>query len=271
MFALKKAVLYCRYSSNRQTECSIEGQVRECTEFALEHGLAIVGKYIDRSRSGRDMGRHELQRLLKESRKGEWSVVLVWKLDRLSRSQEDYFLIIRMLGQNGVAVMSATERFSGDISDILLKGLLVSLSQYYSAELGEKVKRGMRTGFLKGHVMGGNLTYGYRRVGHSFSLDEERAKVVKTAFLTYADNESLSIKGLKEIINALPEVKAEGRRFNESSLHRMLVNARYAGENTLFGETRTEDIPSIVSDEVFEKVREKLRRKRINTQKKKEN
>lgn len=258
MFSNQNAVIYCRYSSNRQTEFSIEGQTRECMEFADSQGLTVIERYCDRARSGKDTRRPAIQRLLKDSRKGDFAFVIVWKLDRLTRSQEDYFSILKLLREKNVRVLSVTEKFTGNKSDILLEGTIVSLNQYYSAELSEKVKRGMKTGFLKGDVMGGNRTYGYRRVNHRFVIDDKEARIVKKAFRMYLRYDSISLKGLKEKMNSLPEVSDSGKVFNENSLYRMLTNERYIGKNSLFGETRLHDIPPIVSTKTFEAVKRKL-------------
>ena len=78
-----RAVLYCRYSSDSQTETSVEGQLRECKEFADRHNMTIVGEYIDRALSARTDDRPEFQQMIRDSGKKQFDVVLVWKLDRL--------------------------------------------------------------------------------------------------------------------------------------------------------------------------------------------
>ena len=83
------AVIYARYSSDNQREESIDGQIRECKEYATRKGLTVIECYIDRARSARADDRPEFQRMIRDSAKGQFEVVLVWKLDRFSRDRFD--------------------------------------------------------------------------------------------------------------------------------------------------------------------------------------
>jgi DNA invertase Pin-like site-specific DNA recombinase len=84
-----KAVIYARYSSENQTENSIEGQLRECKAFAESKGIAIVGSYIDRALSAKTDDRPDFQRMIRDSAKGIFDVIIVWKLDRFARNRYD--------------------------------------------------------------------------------------------------------------------------------------------------------------------------------------
>lgn len=83
------AVIYARYSSDSQREESIEGQLRECQEYAERNDMTVVGTYIDRALSAKTADRPEFQRMIKDSAKELFEVVLVWKLDRFSRDHYD--------------------------------------------------------------------------------------------------------------------------------------------------------------------------------------
>ena len=80
-----KAVIYARYSSDSQTENSIEGQLRECKEFAKKNGFKIFTTYIDRAFSAKTDARPQFQKMIKDSSKNLFDVVIVWKLDRFAR------------------------------------------------------------------------------------------------------------------------------------------------------------------------------------------
>ena len=80
-----KAVIYARYSSDNQREESIDGQLRECMEYAKFNGIDVVNSYIDRALSAKTDNRPNFQRMIKDSYKGLFDVVLVWKLDRFAR------------------------------------------------------------------------------------------------------------------------------------------------------------------------------------------
>ena len=90
------AVIYARYSSDNQREESIEGQLRECREYAERNDMTVVGTYIDRALSAKTADRPEFQRMIKDSAKKLFEIVLVWKLDRFSRN----FAIISSLLKN---------------------------------------------------------------------------------------------------------------------------------------------------------------------------
>ena len=86
-----KAVIYARFSSDRQREESIEGQIRECTEYAQRQGITIINTYIDRAKSAsKDTEKREnFLRMVRDSGKHLFEIVLVWKLDRFARSRYD--------------------------------------------------------------------------------------------------------------------------------------------------------------------------------------
>lgn len=82
-----RVVIYARYSSSSQREESIEGQIRDCTAFAERNGYTVIGTYIDRAISGTTDNRPEFQRMIKDSKRKQFDVVLVWKFDRFSRDR----------------------------------------------------------------------------------------------------------------------------------------------------------------------------------------
>lgn len=79
-----KAVIYARYSSDNQREESIEGQLRECTAYCVKNDITILRTYIDRALSAKTDNRPDFQRMVKDSAKGLFDVVIVWKLDRFA-------------------------------------------------------------------------------------------------------------------------------------------------------------------------------------------
>ena len=138
-----KGVIYARYSSDNQREESIEGQLRECKEYAERNDITILGTYIDRALSAKTDNRPEFQHMIKESAKGLFDVVLVWKLDRFARNRYDSARYKNLLKKNGVKVISARENISEGSEGIILEAMLEGYAEYYSAELSEKVIRGL--------------------------------------------------------------------------------------------------------------------------------
>ena len=119
-----KAIIYARYSSDNQREESIEGQIRECMEFAERNGITVFGTYIDRALSAKTDNRPEFQRMIKDSYRMLFDTVLVWKLDRFARNRYDSAYYKNILKKNGVKVISAMESISEGSEGILLESVL---------------------------------------------------------------------------------------------------------------------------------------------------
>ena len=86
---MESAVIYARYSSEKQTEQSIEGQLHVCNEYAGNHNLKIIKNYIDRAKTGRNDNREEFQQMLRDSATKKFTVILVYALDRFARNRYD--------------------------------------------------------------------------------------------------------------------------------------------------------------------------------------
>ena len=158
---MKKAVIYARFSCSSQTEQSIEGQLRVCKEYAKRNDILILREYIDRAKSGTTDARPSFQLMMKDCVKHEWDYVLVYKLDRFSRDKYDSAVHKHTLKQNGIKVISATEHIPDSPEAIIFESVLEGFAQYYSAELSQKVKRGLKESYLKGHFTGGQQLFGY--------------------------------------------------------------------------------------------------------------
>lgn len=124
----KRTVIYARYSCEKQTEQSIEGQLRVCHEFAERNGYIIVHEYIDRAVSGKTDKREQFQRMLQDSAKKEYDYVLVYKLDRFARNRYDSAHYKALLCKNGVKVVSAKEAIAEGSEGILLESVLEGMA-----------------------------------------------------------------------------------------------------------------------------------------------
>ncbi len=156
-----KAVIYARYSSESQREESIEGQIRECTDYAVRNGITVLCSYIDRALSARTADRPDFQRMIRDSEKGLFDVVIVWKLDRFSRDRYNSAHYKHILKKNGVKGLSANENISEGPEGIILESMLEGMAEYHSAELSEKIHRGQKENALKCKNNGGNTPLGY--------------------------------------------------------------------------------------------------------------
>ena len=126
---MKKAVIYARYSSDSQTEQSIEGQLRVCREYAKNNNILVIDTYIDRAMTGTNDLRPDFQRMLKDSAKRQWEIVLVYKLDRFSRDKYETTIHKHTLKENGVKLVSAMENIPDSPEGIILESLLEGFEQ----------------------------------------------------------------------------------------------------------------------------------------------
>lgn len=197
-----KVVLYMRYSSDQQTEQSIEGQRRVNTEFCDREGHVILKEYIDRAISGKHAeSRPSFMEMIEDSEKGEFEGIVVYKLDRFARNRIDSAIYKKKLLENGVKVLSATEPIDDKPESKLLESVLEGLAEYYSEELSQKTRRGMRESAKKRIWMGGSPPYGYKIVDKRLVIDEEEAKVVRKIFelrKNHTQEEVLSILNLNK-------------------------------------------------------------------------
>ena len=124
-----KAVIYARYSSDNQREASIEGQLRECMEYAAQNDITAIANYIDRALTATSDNRPDFQRMIKDSYKRCFDMVIVWKLDRFSRDRYDSAHYKHILKKNGVKVVSAKENIGDGPEGIILESMLEGFEQ----------------------------------------------------------------------------------------------------------------------------------------------
>ena len=247
------AVIYARFSSHSQREQSIEGQLKTCYKFAADNGYTVIGEYIDRAQSGTNDNRAEFQRMIADSDKHTFNAVLVYQLDRFARNRYDSAINKAKLKKNGVRVVSARENIADDASGILVEGILESMAEYYSAELSQKIHRGMAINAQKCLSNGSNPGLGFKVAkDHTFYVDEDEAVIVREIFERYGKGETVA--DIIKDLNARQIKTSLGRDFNKNSLHRLLRNKRYIGTYLYKGEETPGGMPRIVSDEVFERV-----------------
>lgn len=170
-------IIYARYSSDNQREESIDGQIRECKEFAEKNDIRIIDTYIDRAFSATTDKRPAFQKMIKDSAKNMFDVIIVWKLDRFARNRYDSAHYKAQLRKNGVKVISANEDISEGSEGIILESVLEGMAEYYSADLSEKVIRGLTENAMKCKFNGGPITFGF-----NFELAATRLEVLLSAY-----------------------------------------------------------------------------------------
>lgn len=252
------AVIYARYSSDNQREESIEGQLRECREYAEHNGMTIVGSYIDRALYAKTADRPEFQRMIKDSAKGLFEIVLVWKLDRFSRDRYDSAHYKHILKKNGVKVVSAKEHISDGPEGIILESMLEGYAEFYSAELSEKIHRGQKENALKGKNNGGGVPLGYLldKQTQKLVIDPETAPLVTEIFERYA--EGATVRSIVEDFNKRGLKTKKGKPFNINSFCGLLKNRKYIGEYRYQDIVIPGGVPAIVPEDLFYRVQQRM-------------
>lgn len=228
---MQTAVIYARYSSYGQTEQSIEGQVRECTEYARHNNIVILDSYIDRAMTGTNDNRTGFQRMMKDSAKKPWDLILVYKLDRFSRNKYEMAIHRKTLRDNGIRLVSVKENIPDTPEGIILESMLEGMAEYYSVELAQKVMRGQRETRLKGNYCGGGIPYGYKVEkidgNKKYVIKDEEAAIVVRIFEEYASG-----RICREIIEGLTAngiCARDGKPFGRCAIYGILQNERYTG------------------------------------------
>lgn len=265
------AVIYARYSSHNQSECSIEGQLEVCKKFAEEHNYNIIEEYIDRAKTGTKENRDSFERMIRDSEKQLFQVIIVYQLDRFARDRYTSVIYKKNLKKLGIRVLSARENITEDASGVLMESVLEGMAEYFSKELGQKVKRGMRLNAECCYYNGGTIPLGYkleivnndrfnnnlkRAEKKRYVIDEDKAPIVKKIFEMYANDKRMV--DIIDYLNNLGLTTAYNKPFNKSSIRRILENKKYIGIYTYNNEETENGIPRIIEDELFYKVQKEL-------------
>lgn len=247
------AVIYARFSSDRQREESIEGQLRECREYAEANGITIVGEYIDRalSASKETEKRLDFLRMIKDSSKHLFDLVLVWKLDRFARNRYDSAHYKAILKKNGVKVVSVTERIADGADGVILEAVLEGMAEYYSLDLSEKIHRGQKENALKAQCNGGRIPFGYQLINHRLEKNPFTAPIVQEVFSRYANGDT--VRSIVDDLNQRGIKSNMGYPFTYSSFGNLLKNRTYIGEFHYDGVIIPDGVPALVSKELFER------------------
>lgn len=253
----KNIVIYARYSSDKQTEQSIEGQLRVCREYAERNNFNIINEYIDRAITGRTDKRPAFLRMIDDAEKGYFDFILCYKLDRFSRNHYDSVIYKYKLKQFGVRVISATEAISDTAEGFLMEGLLEMMAEMYSKDLSQKVKRGMNENLLKGNFIGGIPPLGYRVENKKLVVDEQQAKIVRYIFEEFANGTSK--KDIVEYLNSKGYRSSTGAKFALNTLN-LLKNEHYTGYYVLNGVEYENYYPAIIDKQLFDKVQNRLKK-----------
>lgn len=227
-----RALLYARFSTDRQTEASIDDQLRRCRDFAQARGWRIGAEFTDQGISGAAFGnRPGVQAALAQLQRGD--VLVVMDLSRLSRSQELAPLIER-LRFNGARVVGVLDGYDSESAQARMQaGLSGIMSEELRASIRQRTHSALELRALRGQPTGGRA-YGFDASG---AVRPDEAEVVREIFHRYASGETL--KGIVSDLNRrnVPapgatwarETRRRDGRWIISAVHAMLRNERYVG------------------------------------------
>lgn len=251
-----RAVIYARFSSARQQEQSIDGQVRYCKQYAEQRGYEIVGIYADRAISGTTDDRPEFQRMIADAAKKKFEYIIVWKLDRFSRDRYASAMYKHELKKNNVKVLSATEGIGEGDESVILEAILEAMAEMYVKQLSQNVTRGMREAALQGRHASGTAPYGYRIEDKKLVIVPEEAAVVRFVFEQYA--KGVSKRDIADKLNAQGLRTHTGAPFQFNSFQRMLKNEKYIGTFKWSDIVIEDSCPAIIDKELFAKCQQRV-------------
>ncbi|HBV51644.1 MAG TPA: hypothetical protein DEF06_05120 [Clostridiales bacterium] len=225
-----KAVIYARFSSERQTEDSIAAQIRACREYAAGKGLLVIGEYIDEAISGKGSktaSRAQYQKLLRDSEKHLFDIILIHKYDRIARSLLEHVNLEQRLKNNNVELIATAQDFGNTNEAKIMRSLMWSLSEYYIDNLASEVQKGHREAALQGLHNGGSPLFGYDVVNQKYVINELEAIYVRKIFL--AAYRRTGFSGIIAEMAARGITGKHGRPIQYTQIYEMLKNEKYTG------------------------------------------
>ncbi|NBI11904.1 recombinase family protein [Colidextribacter sp. OB.20] len=251
------AVVYARYSSHKQGEQSIEGQLAAAHKYAGKHGYTIIHEYIDRAQTGRNDDREQFQQMLKDTAKHQFETIIIWKIDRFGRNREEIAFNKYRCKKNGVKVLYTAESIPDTPEGIILEAVLEGMAEYYSVQLATNVKRGMDNVARKGQSVGGTIPLGYRTVDKRLEPDPKTAPLVKQIFEMYAAGSTQ--KEIVDHLNAEGLRTRKGKPLTVNSIRAVLKNKKYIGIYHYDGKEYPDvNFPALINTETFAKVQQML-------------
>ena len=252
------AVVYARYSSAGQKEQSIDGQLAAAYKYAEAKGYQIVHEYIDRAMTGRNDDRDDFQRMLSDTGKHQFSVIIVWKVDRFGRNREEITFNKYRCKKNGVRVEYVAENMPEGPESVILEAVLEGMAEYYSLQLSQNVKRGLLENAKHHKAVSGTPPLGYKLTEDKhFEVDPDTAPLVRVIYEKYAAGETLF-----EIIRYLNNAgykTPRGKPFARTSLDKLLKNEKYIGIYKFKDIIYDEDaVPALIDKDLFYKVQNML-------------
>jgi site-specific DNA recombinase len=275
-----RCAIYTRKSSEEGLEQafnSLDAQREACAAFILsqkhEGWTVLPSLYDDGGFSGGTMDRPALQRLLGDIRAGQVDVVVVYKIDRLTRSLFDFAKIVEAFDAKGVSFVSITQQFNTTTSmGRLTLNVLLSFAQFEREVAGERIRDKIAASKKKGMWMGGLPPLGYDVQNRKLVVNEEEALTVRYIFQRYVQLKSvrtlqaeLDAAGIRSKRRALADGRTYGgQKLSRGALYLMLQNRIYRGEITHKANAYPGEHPAIADKALWDEVQAVLSENRVN-------
>ena len=249
----KRCAFYTRVSTDNQAEkefSSCEAQEQKIRSFLASQDWSVAEVYSDGGFSGANTDRPALCRLMADVKKEKIDVVLVYKIDRLTRSPKDFYQLIELFEHAKIDFISITERFDTSTpAGRLLRNIMLTFSQFERELTGERTRDKLLERAKKGMCNGGLTPYGYMRQNKKFVPHPEECDVVKSIFETYAETQSLA--ATQKFLREKDILNKQGNHFCKSNVGHILRNVVYAGKIKHRGEIYDGTHEPLVSDDMF--------------------
>jgi len=269
-----RCAVYTRKSSEEgldQAFNSLDAQREACSAYIMSQrheGWTLVPEiYDDGGYSGGSMDRPGLQHLLADVQAGKVDVIVVYKVDRLTRSLADFAKMVEILDGAGASFVSITQAFNTTTSmGRLTLNVLLSFAQFEREVTGERIRDKIAASKKKGMWMGGTVPFGYIARDRSLIIDESEAATIRSAMERYLELSSvrllaaeLKAQGVKTRAVQLSDGRIRGGvPFGRGGLRHLLQNRLYLGEIVHKGESYPGSHQPIVSRELFDKVQQQM-------------
>lgn len=262
--------IYTRKSSEEGLEQdfnSLQAQREACAAYILsqkaEGWLAWPTLYDDGGYSGGNLERPALRRLMEDVADGNVDIIVVYKVDRLTRSLADFAKLVEQFDARGVSFVSVTQQFNTTTSmGRLTLNVLLSFAQFEREVTGERIRDKIAASKKKGMWMGGNVPLGYQAHERTLIIDEQHADMIRHIFRLYLQHRcvrklksDLDTKGWVTPIRLSSKENTQGGRpFSRGHLYKLLSNPIYLGQIAHKGECYAGQHPAIIDSELWEQV-----------------
>ena len=260
MIRKQRCAIYTRKSSEEGLEQefnSLHAQREACEAYIAsqrsEGWVLVRDQYDDGGISGGTLERPGLKRLLEDIEDGLVDVVVVYKIDRLSRSLADFAKLVEVFDRNGVTFVSVTQSFNTTTSmGRLTLNILLSFAQFEREVTAERIRDKVAASRKKGMWMGGVPPYGYRVENRKLVVDEDTAAHVRWIFARFLEIGSCT--ELAREVGARGIRTPRGNRIDKKYIYRMLSNRAYIGEAVHKGESYPGEHDAIIDRETWDRV-----------------